>query len=503
MTGTPPSRPAAPENVLLQTGDHDDCDESACMDLLGVEDPAAADVLFVTVTKSARERLDALKRHADAPPANVGVVSVQVGGSGGTARAGGEDGPAVRRISDPSDLTGVGIAISEFLSAWRDTGNRTVVCVESLTALLQYVDANRVFQFCNEITSKFERAEALAHFHITPGAHEPQVLNVLSSLFDSRVGAADLGYGSQVEESTSASEATTGPDRSGGAGAESGGDADDPFEYVAEDPDSDQEATDGDPTEPETGREPAAEPSESVDTEEADEAVEEIDLVDPRESGLDDAGVAADATDDEPASTVETSGGDDEADASEVHDTPTDSGRSVGKDVSETSTDVGASEPGPSNEPGDRPVKYALYQRTTATVVGVVVMLVLLSFLAAAMPLPIGTDGPGNGGADVPETTTPTPDAAAAADADGDQGATATATSTPEPTATPTPTAEPTPTPTATPTATETPTPSPTPTAEPTATPEPTATATPDDGSLTDGISDTLDGDEDGDDSLL
>ena len=477
------------------------------MDLLGIEDPEAVDVLLVTVTKSARERLDALKRHADAPPANVGVVSVQVGGTSGTARVGGEDGPAVRRISDPSDLTGVGIAIAEFLSVWADTGNRTVVCVESLTALLQYVDASRVFQFCNELTSKFERAEALAHFHITPDAHEPQVWNVLSSLFDSRVGAADLGYGPQGEGSTSASAATTGPDRLGEASDELDGEADDPFEYVAEDSDSDQGGTGGEPTDSETGRKSAAEPPESADTEENDEAVEEIDLVDPRDSGSDDdEGVATDDQDDGPsidASDAESPGAGNEADASDVHDTPTASEQSAGNDARETGTGVDASEPGPSNEPGDRPVKYALYQRTTATVVGVVVMLVLLSFLAAAMPLPIGTDGPGNGGADVPTTATPTSDAAAAADADDDQGATATGTSTAEPTATPTATAEPTPTPTATPTATETPTPSPTPTAEPTATPEPTPSATEEDGSLTDEISDTLDGDEEEDDDSL
>ncbi|MUV88426.1 hypothetical protein GJ631_18180, partial [Natronomonas sp. CBA1123] len=199
-----------PTNVLFETGEHGECDEAACMHLLGVDDPTNVDVLFVTVTKSGRERIEALKRHADAPPSNVGIVTVDVGGSDGSARLGGESGPMVRRISDPSDLTGVGIAISEFLSAWHGNGNRTVVCFESVTALLQYVEPNRVFQFLNEITSKFEQSGARAHFHITPAAHEGQVLSVLTSLFDDRVTARDLGHVPESESAAGTTAAATG-----------------------------------------------------------------------------------------------------------------------------------------------------------------------------------------------------------------------------------------------------------------------------------------------------
>jgi hypothetical protein len=509
MRGTP-RRPSDPRNVLLQTGDRDDHDESTCMDLLGVDEPSDVDVLFVTFTGSPRERLDAWKRHAEAPPANVGVVSVQVGASGGDRADGG---PAVRRISDPSDLTGVGIAISEFLSQWSGDGNRTVVCFESVTALLQYVDANRVFQFLNEITSKFDQAGAEAHFHITPEAHERQVLSVLSSLFDARVTAGDLEDEADAAGGEPAGDAP-------GTDAPAGGEAEtDPFEYAAAADYATGESNPGRPADgpaeaDETGGEDAPEPEEhdANDGEDADPSDDPADLV---------SSVIAGESDPEEDDESSEAAGDDPPEPEEEPDS-TDGTADDGAGRRPADPEalrrrlehVGPGADAPNRRPayaptgdgpgradpestGDEPDRYALYQRTTAVVVGVVTMLVLISFLAAAVPMPIGNDAPG-GAADVTPTQTPGL-AAAGADNSTDTESAATPTATPTETPTETPTATPTPdasedtassggsasTATATPTAT--------PTETPTATP--TETSTDSDGSLTDAV----DGDDDGD----
>jgi hypothetical protein len=184
--------PSGPANMLLEIDGHDDCEEAACMALSGVDDPDGVDMVFVTFTRAADQRLARWHDHADAPPANVGLVSVEPGSGGNGASTDRPGGPAVRRIADPSDLTGVGIAISEFLSAWADTDQQTVVCFDSVTALLEYVDANRVFQFLNEMTTKFEQAGVHAHFHLLPEAHEQQDISVLTSLFGERRTAASV-----------------------------------------------------------------------------------------------------------------------------------------------------------------------------------------------------------------------------------------------------------------------------------------------------------------------
>jgi hypothetical protein len=547
------SGPSGPRNVLLQTGDHSDCDESACMDLLGVEDSADVDVLFVTFTKTARERLEALKRHAATPPANVGVVSVEVGGSNGGDRVGGAGGPTVRRISDPSDLTGVGIAISELLAAWSGDGNRTVVCFESLTALLQYVDASRVFQFCNEITSKFERAGARAHFHLTPGAHERQELSVLSSLFDGRVSTADLGHGPdagrtaapgaadtarEVEDDSVAADVEEAADAAEGAEAAEATDAsgadpveDDPFEYAVADTvdasEGGQGADDGGDTDEADGATDDGEPSvpsddhdgEDTGGDEAPPDADPADLVSSVIAGEPEAAPAgpsldADIPDPEEPRHDAT---DDATDDARPEATSRQAEREelrrrleyIGPDAAtptRSTDDADADDAGADDDgTADRPDKYTFYQRTTATVVGVVVMLVLISFLSAAMPVPIGTDAP-DGGDDL--TPTATAGEVAVADATGGNGTTATPTR--EPTATPTATATPTPTPdsstgTSTSSSTsgstddgssteETATATPTETATPEPTPTQTETPSDDDGGL---ISDTLDSDDD------
>lgn len=549
MQGTPPTRPSGPENALFQTSAHDACDDAACAELLGVETPDAVDVLVVTFTRSTGERLSHWKRHADAPPANLGLVSVDVGGSNGGDRAR-SGGPSVRHVSDPSDLTGVGIAIAEFLSAWADSGNRTVVCVDSVTALLQYVETNRAFQFLNEITSKLEGAGASAHFHITPAAHDEQVLSVLSSLFDDRVTAADLGYepddeptGAGADDSTDGDEGE--PDERSSAvlvGGAGDGDGDERGEADHDDGSGDANG-DGDAADRDDEAAFQWVADRDVDEEEADPASLVSSVLDGGDDdseveGADgDADAGGDRDGGDPARdgddngdgtaedrTTEHGGTSEDGETAEDHGGPTSGGertdRRAGRERARRrlqhlnaagtgggdgdggdGSRAGVSRDDDRSTSGGRPKRYALYQRTTATVVGVVVLLVLLSFLATALPLPIG-DGPvPDDGAD---RATPTPEVVTQAGDERTETAveseTATASPTPEPTDSPTP--EPTATQTPEPTDSPTPEPTATQTPEPTDSPTPEPTDTPEDDDLLDEDDDLLDVDDD-DDGLL
>lgn len=360
MDDEPSDRASVPGNVLLETDVRDECEVAACADLLDLNAAGDVDVVLVVVGEPLADHLDALKRHAGGPPANVGIVSVRDADlvvRGEKRREETPSGPTIRRISDPRDLTGVGMAVSEFLSAWRGDGNRTVVCLDSLTALLEYADARRVYQFCNDLTGKLEAGNARAHFHLAPDAHDERTVRLLTSLFDRRVTAADVVGASDTAEE----------------GSDEAAAADD-------------------------SEERSEEPREQADPDDA------IDSPSP------------------PAAVAGGGSG-----------PPSGPG---GPDGSYRSDDENAG----------WPTRYALYQRTTATVVGVVALLVLLSVLAAAMPIPLG-DAPVGSAADGPATTTETPVAAAGAD---DEVADATAVSTPTPTDTSTETPVPTDTPTAT-----------------------------------------------------
>ncbi|MFB6172069.1 MAG: hypothetical protein ABEJ23_06010 [Haloarculaceae archaeon] len=191
---TSPDKDAHGANTLLLAPAFDDGEDAVCADMLGVAEPGETDALFVTLTASPDARIDHWRtRVSPSPPANLGVVSVDESTRSAAARSASATtaNGHVRSVSSPGDLTGLGIAISEYLSEWHGDGNRTVVCFHSLTPLLQYADARRVFQFLHVLTRRVESADAVAHYHLDPSAHDERTVRMLSSLFDEVVDAGD------------------------------------------------------------------------------------------------------------------------------------------------------------------------------------------------------------------------------------------------------------------------------------------------------------------------
>jgi len=95
----------------------------------------------------------------------------------------GADCAAVRTVADPTDLTGVGIAVGEWLRA-RDDDERPVVCLDSLSTLLQYADPERAFRFCHGLTAQVRSTGAAAFVSVDPGAHDEATLGTFRTLFD-------------------------------------------------------------------------------------------------------------------------------------------------------------------------------------------------------------------------------------------------------------------------------------------------------------------------------
>jgi hypothetical protein len=97
-----------------------------------------------------------------------------------------EDPPPVRALGvgddvEPSDLTGQGIAIAEALSP------ETVVCVDSLGALLQYVDREQAFQFVHTLGERCAESSSAMHFHLDPAAVDERTVATLSLPMDAVV----------------------------------------------------------------------------------------------------------------------------------------------------------------------------------------------------------------------------------------------------------------------------------------------------------------------------
>ncbi len=179
-------------NVLLLTPPFEDRGDEACVDLLATSRPADMNVLYVTFVQSADERLESWRRrHDDTQPNRLGVIDV--GGSTRSATATSAAAPdptspvRIETIASPGNLTNLGIKISGFLQDWEPTDADPTICFHSLTTLLQYADLQRVFRFLHVLTGRVRAVGGTAHFHLDPGAHDPQVENTLMTLFDAAV----------------------------------------------------------------------------------------------------------------------------------------------------------------------------------------------------------------------------------------------------------------------------------------------------------------------------
>lgn len=199
-----PAGPSLPQgvaeagNVLLLAPALDPAVDEACMRLLTPVPPEAETVLYVTFTNSADDRLSHWRAHANGPPAGAGVVCVgELARSAGAIADGAEAGinttVGVETVTDPADLTGIGIAINRFVEKWDDGDRKVVVCFDSLTTLLQYADLERIFRFLHVLTGRFRSTGALAHYHMDPTAHDEGTKNTIKAVFDTVVAVDDDG----------------------------------------------------------------------------------------------------------------------------------------------------------------------------------------------------------------------------------------------------------------------------------------------------------------------
>lgn len=200
-----PDVDATGTNTLVLSPAFDAYGDDACADMLGVAPPGETNALFVTLTETPDARLEHWRsRVSPSPPANLGIVSVDES-TRSTATATATTSSAnghVRSVSTPGDLTGLGIAISEYLSEWHHNDKQTVVCFHSLTPLLQYAETRRVFQFIHVLTRRVASTGAIAHYHMDPTAHDERAVRTLSSLFDEIVDECSTDHEREAEAET-------------------------------------------------------------------------------------------------------------------------------------------------------------------------------------------------------------------------------------------------------------------------------------------------------------
>jgi hypothetical protein len=182
-----PSTPAAidpPANVLLVHSRHDEPD--AC-DQLCRDDGATA---HLTVTFADEEPDCPDEKAVDGKLGLLTVGNVLI--DDGAESVPDFTEPIVSdTVTDPTDLSAIGVAVSRFCKHWAENDDSITVCFDSLDALLRHTSAEDVFQFAHVLTNRLSSVGSHAHCHFDPTHHEDRVVSTFGTIFDSVVVADD------------------------------------------------------------------------------------------------------------------------------------------------------------------------------------------------------------------------------------------------------------------------------------------------------------------------
>lgn len=101
------------------------------------------------------------------------------------------DAPAT--VSTPADLPVVGRTVDDYLTTWSAAGYRPVVCVDSLSGLLEHGSFPAAYRFLFVLRRRLETLEGDLHVHVDPRAHEEEIIRTFLAVADRTVSFGDGG----------------------------------------------------------------------------------------------------------------------------------------------------------------------------------------------------------------------------------------------------------------------------------------------------------------------
>jgi KaiC/GvpD/RAD55 family RecA-like ATPase len=118
--------------------------------------------------------------------------------TGATGKGSMDDTETVKYVGSPGDLTGIAMGI---VKCTRDLGQAVDdglrLSVLSLSTLLRYSNADRMFNFMHTVTGRVSAADYLGVGSFDPSMHSGEAANTLTSLFDVVVEIREADDGSR------------------------------------------------------------------------------------------------------------------------------------------------------------------------------------------------------------------------------------------------------------------------------------------------------------------
>lgn len=173
-------------NILFLAPSPHPMDEHVCTDLLAMRPPEEVNLWCLDVTLSAEERVSRWNERVGRPPAEARLVTIGDPSSVPTVTFsnGEERRPEVVVLEEPGNHTKIGVEFTNALAKWEDSGRRIMICIHSITALVQYAEFDRLFRFLHKLKNGVDGANAVAHYHMDPAAHDDGTVAKVRQLFD-------------------------------------------------------------------------------------------------------------------------------------------------------------------------------------------------------------------------------------------------------------------------------------------------------------------------------
>jgi KaiC/GvpD/RAD55 family RecA-like ATPase len=148
-------------------------------------------VVAVTTNDDASGAIESiLERASDVEAGQLAAIDCRGEGTDDETAAG----AYVYHAGAPSDLTGMGIGITQSFERIEDFGvDRGRLALSSLSTMLTYTDRQTVFKFCHVLSSRIHSAGFVGAFTIDSSAHEAQTLQVVKQPFDGLIEVREQG----------------------------------------------------------------------------------------------------------------------------------------------------------------------------------------------------------------------------------------------------------------------------------------------------------------------
>lgn len=167
-------------SVLILSPTFGEKEPAICSTLLDRGNSPDTAALFVSFTDTPTELIEFWEANVGKVP---GLIEFVLTGKVNVSSAQ-EESTRIRIVRNPSNLTQVGVEITNALSDIRVEAENIVICFRSLSALLQYASPNQAFQFMTVLLNRFKEAGAAHHVHLNSAAHDQQTIVAFTQVFD-------------------------------------------------------------------------------------------------------------------------------------------------------------------------------------------------------------------------------------------------------------------------------------------------------------------------------